>query len=454
MEPAHWIEGAVFIVALISVRLLTNLEMTFSFLSRSSLERMEEDGVKYAEKMLKIYQPRGKVHLTVSVGKAISTAAATVSLVLLTSALCDVLEIDWIFGAIGAIVLSASVLLLLEHIPHRFGQDENGEEVIPKFRLSYYLLYFLLRPLAEVLGKFLGWFSDEADYKAIKEEELLNIVESESEEGIIEEDEKEMIQGVFGFHESTVKEVMVPRIDMVCAERSTTLGDLLNLIRTAGHSRIPVYDGTIDNICGVVYAKDLLQVLGTSDGWDLDRLLDDLIEEVGRKKADLERQDGRMLKVMREVYYIPENKKIDDLLGEFKSEKTHMAIVVDEYGGTAGLVTLEDLLEEIVGEIQDEYDVEEQPFQWIEEGRSLIADARIDIDDLNAMLDVDLPSEGFETLGGFVYDFLGRIPSQDETLQFGRLQMSIEEVDGRRISKVKITKLQAESGVEDKEPVF
>ncbi len=229
-----------------------------------------------------------------------------------------------------------------------------------------------------------------------------------------------MIQGIFHFSDTSVREVMVPRIDMICAEESVPLKDLLVLIEEAGHSRIPVYRDRIDDIQGIIYTKDLLHVLARSDpSWKVEHSL-------------------------REAYFVPESMKIDQLLREFKRRKIHLAIVVDEYGGTAGLVTLEDLLEEIVGDIQDEYDEEEQLIRWEKDG-TLIADARIGIDDLNDVLKVDISANGFDTLGGVIYNHLGRIPIQGDVVQLNGLSMHIEQVEGHRISKVRIIKEQASS---------
>ena len=264
----------------------------------------------------------------------------------------------------------------------------------------------------------------ETDTKAIKEEELRQIVESETEEGTLEVEEREMIEGIFEFADTTVKEVMIPRIDMVCAELSTSQQEILDLIQESRHSRIPIYRERVDHIEGVVYVKDLLHALSSGQKWDIEEL-------------------------MRAPYFVPETKKIDELLREFKTARIHMAIVVGEYGGTSGLVTMEDLIEEIVGEIQDEYDEEIPLFRWTDDDRILIADARLPIEELNLLLNVDLPQDGYETLGGFIYNHLGRVPSPQESFDFGNLALSIEDVEGQRITTVQIEKRQREEDRED-----
>jgi len=286
-------------------------------------------------------------------------------------------------------------------------------------------VYLVLLPFTLLLQKMDSPFLSADDSKAQKEEELRQIVENETESGTIEEEERDMIEGIFEFGDTTVKEVMVPRIDMVCAELSTSQDQLLDMIQKGRHSRIPVYRERVDHIEGVVYAKDLLEILRKGGSWTI---------------ADF----------MRETYFVPENKKIDELLKEFRANKVHMAVVINEFGGTSGLVTLEDLIEEIVGEIQDEYDEEEQLFHWHEEGLVLVADARIDLDDLNMLLNIDLPRDGYETLGGFIYNHLGHVPNPKETFRHQNLVMSIEGVLGQRITKVHIVKQEPDNV--DKDP--
>ena len=407
-----WIEGVGLILSLAITALLSRIEATFLLSSRSTLEKLADEGVKGAVRMLKVYRPRERLRPMILIGKHVASVAATIFLVMLAVDFVTPYGVSESYIMAAASFLAIFLLVGFDSISPHVSADEPGEDATPKFGFFSYLLCLILGPFGDGLHALLHSFSEEEDTRAATEEELLNIVESETEEGVMQEEEKEMIQGIFDFQDTMAREVMVPRIDMVCAERSIPLSDLLHLVKENGHSRIPIYQETVDNIQGVVYVKDLLHIVGGSDGWDLEE-------------------------VMRQTYYVPENKKISDLLREFKTAKIHMAIVVDEYGGVAGLVTMEDVLEEIVGEIQDEYDEEEQLFRWEGDG-ILIADARIDIHDLNVMLDTEIPADGYDTLGGFIYDRLGRIPSENETFEFESLSMSIEEVDGQRISSVKI----------------
>ncbi len=410
MEVDSFIQGGVFLLLLGLIALLTGAESVVVSLSRSSLERSKEKGNRTAGKILRIYQPKQKLHLAVSIAKSLATLLATLMLILLVLNLCPGEGLYESVGLAVAVVVALFTFFFAEEVfPRRIVRGGNNS--LPKVTSLIYIFYMLLLPLTNLLYRF---SPKEQELREIKEEELKSIVEAESEEGVIEKVEKEMISKIFEFSETSVKEVMVPRIDMVCAEVSVGLQELVDLISQAGHSRIPVYKETVDNIQGVIYAKDLLPILGKTEQWDI-------------------------RKVMREPYFVPENKKIDEMLREFKAKKIHIAVVVDEYGGTAGLVTLEDLIEEIVGEIQDEYDTEEQLYRWVDK-ETLLADAKIDIHDLNELLGTDLPRNGFETLGGFIYNHLGSIPQEGETIEIKNLQMSIQEVNGQRIAKVRIVK--------------
>jgi putative hemolysin len=251
----------------------------------------------------------------------------------------------------------------------------------------------------------------------LSEEELKMLVEVGEEEGVLEEEERDMIHSIFEFTDTVVRKVMTPRIDIKSVEVNETVNDLMDVIMKEGHTRVPVYDDTIDNIVGIVHAKDLLRA----------------IHENGKKVTIRE--------LMRPPYVIPENKKVDELLAEFKKSKVQMAIVVDEYGGTAGLVTIEDLLEEIVGDIMDEYDVEEPMLEMIDENTAIV-DARMPIDEINELLDVKLPEEEFDTIGGLVFGLLGKEPQQTDCAEFENVDFIVEKTDGRRIQKVKVIKTE------------
>jgi putative hemolysin len=251
------------------------------------------------------------------------------------------------------------------------------------------------------------------------EERLRHLVEGNTD---LEEDEREMIASVIELGEQPVREVMVPRIDIVAAPDRSTVRDVLDRIVESGHSRIPIYDGSIDNITGVIYAKDLLKFL--RDG----------------------PQEAPVQPLAREPSYVPETKKVDELLHEMQQRRVHLAIVVDEYGGTAGLITIEDLIEEIVGEIQDEYDVAETPMIEEISPTEAVFDARVSIRDVNDTLHLDIQDEDFDTLGGLVYHQLGKVPNVGDEVRTDGCLVTVLSTNGRRVKKVRVTKVTAPSG--------
>ena len=270
-----------------------------------------------------------------------------------------------------------------------------------------------LRALADLI---MGRSADvvSADSLFLSEDQLRFLIDSSEEPGLIEEDEKKMIASIFQLGETLVRELMVPRIDLVAVEEQTSLEDALDVIIKAGHSRIPVYRGNIDHVQGLLYAKDMLPPF--RDG----------------------QHDLPITQLMRPAYFVPESKKVDDLLRELQQRKVHMAVIVDEYGGTAGAVTIEDLLEEIVGDIQDEYDTETPLAVQLGE-REFVFDAQIRLDEVSEMLDVEFETEESDTLGGFIYSMLGSIPTVGSRVEYDELSLEVLSVQGRRILQVKVS---------------
>jgi CBS domain containing-hemolysin-like protein len=249
----------------------------------------------------------------------------------------------------------------------------------------------------------------------VSEEELLAMADVAVEEDVIEREERQLIHSIIEFGDTVVREVMIPRPDMVAVEAKASTSDVMEVVMSAGYSRIPVYEQGIDDIAGIVYAKDLMRAIRDGKG-----------EEAVRN-------------LVRPARFVPETKRVAELMPEMQQEKAHMAIVVDEYGGTAGLVTLEDLIEELVGEIVDEYDVEEAPVEPLPNG-DVRVNARMPIDELNELLQVEFPEGDYDTVGGLVYNLLGHVPTEGETVDYDGHRLRAEKVQGRRIGRVRITK--------------
>ncbi len=326
-----------------------------------------------------------------------------------------------------ALLLTAGAALtltgLLEAVPGMLAaRNPEGwglalTPLIRLLRLLFWLPTWLLSLPAALLMRVLP--PSQPTPEEMEEAELLRLVELEEQNGGIEEEERQMIRGVIKLVETTAREIMVPRIDIAAVEANATLEDVERVIVERGFSRIPLYEGSIDNIVGVIYAKDVLRCLA----------------------------EGRRAQPLREIarppYFIPETKKVDELLTELRQNKIHMAIVVDEYGGTAGLVTTEDIIEVIVGEIEDEYDVAETPIERVSEVEAIL-DARVGIDALNELFDLDLPNEDYDTVGGIIYAELGKVPVAGDEVEVDGIRLHVLSVIGRRIKKVRVTKLQAQ----------
>jgi len=242
---------------------------------------------------------------------------------------------------------------------------------------------------------------------------LLRKVSVEENLDTLDTNALEMVKGIISLSESNVKEIMVPRIDVVSISLNTPIAEIVTIISDCGHSRFPVYHDTVDNIVGMLYAKDLLHYLVKDES-----------------EIDLE-------KLIRPAYFVPESKKLDSLLREFQRRRVHIAVVVDEYGGTSGIVCLEDIIEEIVGEIQDEFDNETEELLKISEGVYL-CDARVNLEFLNEQLGIELPSDDFDTLGGFVFHLFGKIPVRYEKLSYQNIDFIIQNMEGHKIDTIKI----------------
>ncbi|GJM24808.1 MAG: membrane protein [Phycisphaerae bacterium] len=286
--------------------------------------------------------------------------------------------------------------------------------VLMAMRHLFFPIVAALRVVDGLVRRLAGVPADSFEEETARHERELLAAVSEGEKlGAVDEEEKEMIESVMDLSDASVASIMTPRTEISAVEKSATFTELKDLIKTIGHSRIPVYEETIDSILGVVYAKDLLQI-HPDDNW----VLND---------------------VMRPAPFIPETKNVRELLHEFQTQKVHMAIVLDEYGGTAGLVTIEDILEELVGEIVDEYDQDEpEPITRIDND-TLEIDARVRIDEINEELDIELPeSESYDTIGGFVFSTMGRIPETGDSCQHENVNIRIILAEPRRIKRLRL----------------
>jgi putative hemolysin len=287
-------------------------------------------------------------------------------------------------------------------------------------------LVWLLTTVTQAITRVFG--IADMQQERITAEELMILVERGGEQGSIEAEEQQMIGAVLELGEQRIHEVMVPRIDIQALPVTAALDEIIALIVSEGHSRIPIYDETIDNVVGILYAKDLLPHLAKGE-------------------------TPPIKSILRTPLFVPESSSVDDLLHNFQGRKVHIAIVLDEYGGTAGLVTIEDLIEEIVGEIQDEYDVEEPMIEEISETEARV-DGRASVDDLAEHFGVELDGadrEQYDTVGGLVYHAIGGVPSVGDRVEVDHLTLTVESTDGRRVGKVLVVKQEPPNGSDDGE---
>ncbi len=330
-----------------------------------------------------------------------------------------------LFGPIGVAVATAVevvvVFVLAESVPKTFAiQHPDRAALITAPVISGITRFAPVRLLARALIGLTNFIVPGKGLKEgpyVSEQEILALADVAVEEDVIEREERQLIHSIIEFGDTVVREVMIPRPDMVSIEARATVNDAMEVVMSAGYSRIPVYEQGIDDILGLLYAKDLMRAV--RDG----------------------RADVQVRELVRPANFVPETKRVAELLPEMQKQKTHMAIVVDEHGGTAGLVTLEDLIEELVGEIVDEYDVEEPPIEPLP-GGDVRVNARMPIDELNDLLEAEFPEGDYDTVGGLVYFLLGHVPAEGETVDYDGRRLRAERVQGRRIGRVRISKLE------------
>jgi CBS domain containing-hemolysin-like protein len=325
------------------------------------------------------------------------------------------------WGELISTVLISLVVLIFCEITPKTAAVQNplrwARVLVPPVRAAAWVLYPIVWLLSNVTTFLVLLVGGQVKHKGpfVTEEELRLLVTVGEEEGVLEEEETEMIHSIFEFADTTAREVMIPRIDMVTLANNMTVAEAVDLALEGGFSRIPVYqaDSGIDEISGVLYTKDMLKQL--REGHSSFPIRD----------------------LVRPAYFVPETKKLDDLLREMRQKRVHMVIVVDEYGSVAGLVTIEDLMEEIVGDIKDEYDREESLYEQVDD-HEYIFDAKISIYDFNDLMDMRLADTDYETLGGFVYAQLDKIPSAGDVVTFEDLTFTVLATRGRRITKIRV----------------
>lgn len=412
MDPSSSIQLVLLIILLYFSSFFSSAETALMSLSRIRVRHMVEEDSKNAKIIAGLLESPNKLLSTILVGNNLVNIAA--------SAIATSLALRFLGSggvAIATGIMTFLVLVFGEITPKSIAVQKS-EKVATRIAKPMLFIVKVLSPIVKIFTLItnvtikLRGGNIHKNEPYITEEELKTIVNVSQEEGVLEIEEKEMIHNVFEFGESIVKEIMIPRTDVIAVNLTISYAELLDIIKEEQFSRIPVFDESPDNIIGILHIKDLF-LFASPENFTLRDLL-------------------------RDPYYVFEFKKVNELFSEMKKDRVHMAIVVDEYGGTAGIITIEDLIEEIVGNIEDEYDDDqEQDVETIKENEYII-DGGYHIDDINEMFNLNLPIDEFDTVAGFMINAIGHIPEENETLEYENLTFKVEQMSKNRIEKIRL----------------
>ena len=428
MSTISWILIAIAVISLLLMAAAATVEASAGLISRHRF-RQAATGPAGERSVQALLDPRrsfvAALHLFQVI--AVALAASLITVVLL-------LQGQPVAVAFAVVVVTILFLFLGQAAPRALARTRPVTAASLLLTLARFLTN-LMRPLsavadgaADLLTRLLGGERPDT-VPAGSEDELLLLTRDAADDGVIEPEERAMIDNVLQLEETTARDIMVPRVDIVAVEEGAAPREIVDAITETGHSRLPVYRDTIDDIVGILYAKDLLPfVIGSTRSLPVERLV-------------------------RPAYVVPESKRIDDLLTELRRNRIHIAIVADEYGGTAGLVTIEDILEEIVGEIHDEYDADTILLERVDEGE-IVVDGRLPIEDVESALGIALTGEDdtYGTAAGFVHWHLDRLPQVGDVVDEHGLRAEVLEMDGHRLRRLRLTRLQAKrAGTDESE---
>lgn len=415
---------AVLLLCILLIAFLSSSEAALISVNKIRMREKAESGSRVAQLVLDLVEKHDKLFGTILLTENL--------VIIFASSFATAIALA-VFGQEGIFIATLAITLLVvmfgEITPKTFAA-RNSEKMAPLVARPIALITFIATPLVFLITlitnqviRLMEWMIGRRGNGVITmpyvtEGELKMLVDVGEEEGVLEKEEREMIHGIFEFKDTIAREIMTPRTDMITIASNITIDHVVKIAIESGHSRFPVYDTNVDNITGLVYIKDLLPFFNEP------------------------RAEQLPSSYIRSIHFVPENKKIDEIFRELKKAKNQMAIVVDEYGGTAGLITLEDILEEIVGEIQDEYDTEEElPVKHNADG-SLLIDSKVDIGELEELLQSELPKEDYDTVGGFVMGQMGKIPSAGESFIYNNIKFTVREANKRRVGKILIEQVR------------
>lgn len=416
----HWLLVVGAGVSILFAGFFAASETAMLFVNKARLHQLAEAGNAGARAALDLTRARDRLHNTLLLVENFFLVLS----VALNSAVALHLFENVLVAIMAVAVPACIVIVVLAKLAPKGLASRNPDRFALAVASPLRVLMKILSPLGRAVTATAGLFTGPSGPKGLSctavvtEEDIKAMINLGGEEGALEEEEKELLHKVFEFGDTVASEAMRPRTEIVSIPSSATVQDALALVAEHGYSRYPVIENTVDTVVGILYVKDILIVMAS---------------------GEVKREDG-IQQFVRTAYFIPENKRVSELLSEMQSQKFQIAIVIDEYGGTAGLVTLEDLIEEIVGSIHDELETEEKEVELVDE-KNLVVSGQSGIDEVNELLDTELQSREFNTIGGFVFGLFGRMPKVGEQLRYKDLKFEILEIEGRKIDKVKITKL-------------
>jgi len=399
-------------------------EVALFSLDKKQINLLKEQKSVLSRYIISLLEAPRRLLVTILLGNTIFNVLATIIGVSLAISISEKYNYPVeVMLLLQIIVLTAFILIIGEITPKLFA-SKNPVAYSKLVSIPLYWTSVILYPVAKILTDsikiLVSNIKIDSSKTALRTSEIADLADIGKEHGSLEEDEHELIHGLVDFKLIIAREVMTPRVDIISLSYKSTLNEVIKAITDSGHSRIPIHNDGLDNIIGILYAKDLLNYLGN-------------------KEAE---KNFNLKNIARDVMFVPETKLISDLLKEFQEMNRHMGIVVDEYGGTAGLITLEDILEEIVGEIQDEYDNEDKEIIKINDDKYILL-GKVDIDSLSELLgdDFKYEDEDYDTIGGFIFQQAGSIPEKGYNFDFNNYNFKVVEIDNNRISKVMVTRI-------------
>jgi putative hemolysin len=418
LHPDPAISIIIIILCVLCVAFFSSSEASLISVSRLKIRSLVEKGDKRAKAVQRLREEHDRLFGTILLTENF--------FIILASSLGTALAISLFPGhegvtVIASVVMTIFIVMFGEITPKTFAASNASRVALFAARpmeaiisLMHPVVWLFTR-VTNALVKLFGGKVEKSPF--VTEEEIKAIITIGEEEGALDIEEKEMLHKVFEFGDTLAVEAMRPRTEIVCVPIDEKVSEALALVAEHGHSRYPVIEDTVDNIQGILYVKDLV---------------------IAMSKGEID-GDSPVKRMVHPAYYVPETKRVRELLTEMQSQKIQMVVVIDEYGGTAGLITLEDLMEEIVGSIRDEFDREEREVHILDE-KTFVVSGSADLDEVSQEIGIDLKSEDYNTIGGFVFGLFGRMPRPGETLKLRDLKFEVLEMDGRKIDKLKITK--------------